>query len=481
MRKFYLFLTFIVTLLLGNAQVNLPPINTHQITQPFNFNHNKEVTNKTTGCLDIISYPQGKATAWLTDTMDYVTYIGGIAQAYHFSGTGLVHGISTYMLLDLDGIAGNSDSVSIVISVRNINAGNVPTSIIASDTVFLYDVGYAEQQLMFTSPVTVTDSFAVVIEIDTLNPSNPFYITNDYGDGLAEELSSLSYAGVWYNLYPTWSGTWDVDMIISPVFEQDFTSAFTVNSDSLCLGNLVTFSNTTIPNSNAMFNIAPNTYSLNLGDLTIISPFDTNYTHSYTATGVYNTELTGTQYGYYSNCIDIVAQNVTILDTAIANFGFSYAGGGGFVFTDSSSYAATWSWNFGDASPINTQQNPTYTYSTPGDYEVCLTVQDLNGCNVNTFCDSVSYVVGVAEIEASTSINIFPIPAKKYFSVTVPSNYYNGEIVITDIVGKKLKVVPIENQEKVKILTTDIVSGVYFVSIDYGGERVFTKRIMIDK
>ena len=153
-------LTFVF---LGNAQVNLPPINSHVINQPSQLNDAKDATNKTTGCLDIISYPQGKATSWLSDTMDYTTYVGGIAQAYYFSGTGLVHGISTYMLLDLDGIPGNSDSVSMVISVRNINASNVPTSIIASDTVFLYDVGYFEQQLMFASPVTVSDSFAVVI------------------------------------------------------------------------------------------------------------------------------------------------------------------------------------------------------------------------------------------------------------------------------------------------------------------------------
>ncbi|PJB15194.1 MAG: hypothetical protein CO118_04690 [Flavobacteriales bacterium CG_4_9_14_3_um_filter_32_8] len=483
MKKFYLFSTLLIFVLLGNAQVNLLPINSHVINQPFQYNGVKDATNKTAGCVDIISYPQGKATAWLSDTMDYTTYIGGIAQAYYFSGTGFVNGISTYMLLDLDGVPGNSDSVSMVISVRNINAGNVPTSIIASDTVFLHDVGYFEQQLMFTSPVAVSDSFAVVIEIDTLNPSNPYYITNDYGNGLAEALSSLSYAGVWYNLYPTWSGTWDVDMIISPIFEQDFTSAYTVDIDSVCLGNTVTFTNTTPTDVNTMFFTSPNSYSLNLGDLTIIAPFDTNYTHLYTASGTYATELTATNYGYLANCVDVVAINVTVFDTAIANFGWTDMGGGNFQFSDSS-FSITginsWLWDFGDGT-TSTIQNPLITYPTPGDYYVCLAVSDSNGCNTNVFCDSVFFTVGVAEVKASNSIRIFPIPATKYFSVAVPSNYYNGEIVITDIVGKKLKVVPIENQEKVKILTTDIVSGVYFVSIDYGGERVFTKRIMIDK
>ena len=32
-----------------------------------------------------------------------------------------------------------------------------------------------------------------------------------------------------------------------------------------------------------------------------------------------------------------------------------------------------------------------------------------------------------------------------------------------------------------KIITNEISSGIYFVSIDYLGERVYTQRIVIDK
>jgi PKD repeat protein len=44
-------------------------------------------------------------------------------------------------------------------------------------------------------------------------------------------------------------------------------------------------------------------------------------------------------------------------------------------FTDASSNAETWSWDFGDGSPVSTEQNPTHTYSA-GTYTVTLTVSN---------------------------------------------------------------------------------------------------------
>jgi PKD repeat protein len=45
----------------------------------------------------------------------------------------------------------------------------------------------------------------------------------------------------------------------------------------------------------------------------------------------------------------------------------------------------SWSWDFGDGSPLSTDQNPNYTYTTPGDYTAELTMTDGFGCDyVNT-------------------------------------------------------------------------------------------------
>ena len=461
------------------AQTNFSKPN-RQIFSKNSFNN--QLVNKSTGCTDIIQYPQSKASNILLDTMDYITYIGAIGQTYYFTGNGLVHGINVYMTLDLDGIPGNKDSVSMVISVRNINGGNVPTTVLGSDTVFLQDVGFTTQNLMFSSPIAVTDSFAVVVEIDTLNPSNPYYATNDYGDGAAEQLSSLAYTGIWYNLYPTWSGTWDVDMMLSPIFEQEIIADYFFDTNSVCIGNPITFTNNSSVDYNTMFNMGKETYLLDLGDLSNTF-LDTNYTHFYTATGTYNTQLTATIYGYTNNCSHISYLNVTVLDTGTVNFVSTPSGGGMFQFTDLSTTTAgvivSWEWDFGDGT-LDNNQNPIHTYAFPGNYTVCLTITTSGGCN-STTCQTVSFTVGQKEVIVSNEVKIYPIPAKRFFTVELPSNFISPEIVVTDIVGKKIILIDDVQQNKVKVLTDELNSGVYFVSVSSNGQKVFTKRIVVDK
>ncbi len=53
-------------------------------------------------------------------------------------------------------------------------------------------------------------------------------------------------------------------------------------------------------------------------------------------------------------------------------------------FTDASTGATSWSWDFGDGSTPSTVQNPTYTYASSGTYTVTLTVTNANGSDVTT-------------------------------------------------------------------------------------------------
>ncbi len=56
----------------------------------------------------------------------------------------------------------------------------------------------------------------------------------------------------------------------------------------------------------------------------------------------------------------------------------------GVSFTDltaaGSAPIQTWSWDFGDLSPLGTTQNPSHSYTNNGTYSVLLTVTDTNGC-----------------------------------------------------------------------------------------------------
>jgi PKD repeat protein len=71
----------------------------------------------------------------------------------------------------------------------------------------------------------------------------------------------------------------------------------------------------------------------------------------------------------------------------IAAFTYSVAANGVVTFTDQSdNYPNAWNWNFGDAA-TSSAQNPAHTYSSNGNYYVCLTASNAGGNN--TFCDTV--------------------------------------------------------------------------------------------
>ena len=80
-------------------------------------------------------------------------------------------------------------------------------------------------------------------------------------------------------------------------------------------------------------------------------------------------------------------------------------------FTDQSTNAISWSWDFGDGG-TSTLQNPTHTYATVGTYNVTLSVQNNFGCessvNQNIFID----MVGV-DNAAGMTLDLWPNPANE--------------------------------------------------------------------
>ena len=90
-----------------------------------------------------------------------------------------------------------------------------------------------------------------------------------------------------------------------------------------------------------------------------------------------------------------MAHNVVIdsMDTWRINFNkvqadFSHSVSSTTVqFTDSSTHAESWVWDFGDGN-TSTMANPTHTYATDGTYTVCLYASDT--CSADTICYSVN-------------------------------------------------------------------------------------------
>ena len=92
------------------------------------------------------------------------------------------------------------------------------------------------------------------------------------------------------------------------------------------------------------------------------------------------------------------------------------------LFTDLSQDATSRSWKFGDGAN-STEQNPTHSYLSAGNYTVNLTVSNLNGT------DSKTAVITVLE-EEEEEIDVLPVAN---FSTSVNSGYAPLSVLFTDL------------------------------------------------
>ncbi|MGL5889881.1 MAG: PKD domain-containing protein, partial [Bacteroidia bacterium] len=107
------------------------------------------------------------------------------------------------------------------------------------------------------------------------------------------------------------------------------------------------------------------TIAWNFGDNTPVQVADTP-THQYLSSGTFNVCC------YITNScgIDTICTTVSVCGATTAAYSSS-VNGATVSFTDQSLASPTsWSWNFGDSSPLNTSQNPTHTYTASGTYTV---------------------------------------------------------------------------------------------------------------
>ncbi len=87
-----------------------------------------------------------------------------------------------------------------------------------------------------------------------------------------------------------------------------------------------------------------------------------------------------------NGCTDSLRRNIVVKTPPTANFATSDTNGcalNAISFTDFSAGSApirSWLWNFGNGDTSH-QQNPAYSYSQGGSYDVRLTVKDENGCS----------------------------------------------------------------------------------------------------
>lgn len=165
--------------------------------------------------------------------------------------------------------------------------------------------------------------------------------------------------------------------------------------------------------------------------------------------------------------------------TAVASFTTS---GTVVTFTNTSSGATTYSWDFGDQTN-SSASNPVHAFAGNGSYTVILTAT--NGNCSDTAHLTVVLSVGIEELETIGQSVVYPNPAQNEVNVGVYLNEATEVAInIYDVTGKLVaegyKGLMNSGENIVKLNTTDLNSGLYSTVITTG-KSVKNLRLILTK
>ncbi len=143
------------------------------------------------------------------------------------------------------------------------------------------------------------------------------------------------------------------------------------------------------------------------------SSSDQNPIVTYENPGVYDiyVEMTNN----FGTSVYNVIGAIVVLDVPVAGFD-AVINEGTVDFSDNSSYPSTYSWDFGDGIGISDEENPSYTYSESGSYEVTLVVSNI--CGTDTYSENVQITLSnVDDLQGLTKFELYPNPNRGEFLI----------------------------------------------------------------
>ncbi|MDF1676282.1 MAG: PKD domain-containing protein [Vicingaceae bacterium] len=171
------------------------------------------------------------------------------------------------------------------------------------------------------------------------------------------------------------------------------------NALNVCDGNAINFNNASTPAATIT------NWSWDFNNDGIVDNTQQNPSYSYPGPGSYQVELMVEANG---GCKDSIVKTVVVNPNPTANFNANNECLGTAVTFNDMSLVATgniigWAWDFGDNSPVNNTQNPSYGYAAAGLYNVTLTVTSDSGCTNNITIPIEVYSNPIAEFSADTA------------------------------------------------------------------------------
>lgn len=169
-------------------------------------------------------------------------------------------------------------------------------------------------------------------------------------------------------------------------------------------------------------------------------------------------------------CPDEANDTVEVFELPVA--AYTFTGSITVDFTDASTGSSlTYLWDLGDGN-TSTQQNPTHTYDTDGNYTVCLTVTNPDGCT-DSVCQAVTIAgTSITEFDGS-NVSFFPNPTSDV--LTIQSVKPVG-VTIFSVIGQQVYKQRLKSNETISL--AHLERGSYFIQFELNGETLTEKLII---
>jgi len=153
----------------------------------------------------------------------------------------------------------------------------------------------------------------------------------------------------------------------------------------------------------------------------------------------------------------------------------------------------TYNWNWGDGG-TSTGITPSHTYATAGNYPICLSIADANGC-VDTYCDSSTYLYRLSSGSTMVSVNVIdgitgitspesmpdyfisPNPFQNKISIQTGNKLSDSRVEIYSLSGQKIKSEKL-NGVNTELNTEEFAAGIYCLKILDGKNEMYRTMIV---
>ncbi|MBN2669946.1 MAG: immunoglobulin domain-containing protein, partial [Bacteroidales bacterium] len=143
------------------------------------------------------------------------------------------------------------------------------------------------------------------------------------------------------------------------------------------------------------------------------------------------------------------------------------------AFTNTSTNADSYSWDFGDGGSA-TVTDPTYEYASNATYTVVL--EATNACGTVSSQQTVTITnIGLVAL-GKEGISIYPNPVDQTLNINLPD--VNVEMALVSIDGKVLKRFKSENRKHIELPMEDLAAGTYSLVITMPDKQVETVKIV---